>query len=167
MTSKIKGIFDKYKNNKTVKTIVVILLIVCLIFITFGGIFNKKTSNTISENDNISEYVEKTENKLKNILSKIDGAGEVFVAITVEGGMETVIATKKITTETSKGKEIEESPILVNGKTVTLKEKYPLITGVLIVAEGAKNFSVLRKIQQATISLLDVNINNVEIVTMK
>ena len=76
--------------------------------------------------------------------------------ITVESGMETVLAMKTTSTETADGNKIEEEPVIVNGKTVVLKEKYPEITGVLIVAEGADNIAVVSKIQRATTSLLEI-----------
>ena len=78
-----------------------------------------------------------------------------------------MLAVKTTVTETSNGTETVETPILVNGKTVVLKELYPKISGVLIVAEGAGNFSVLRKIQQAAVSFLGVELNKIEILTMK
>jgi stage III sporulation protein AG len=81
--------------------------------------------------------------------------------------METVLATEKTITETNGGKEVVESPIIINGKTVVLKELYPKINGVVIVAEGANNITVMRKIQQATTSLLGVDLGRIEILTMK
>ena len=58
-------------------------------------------------------------------------------------------------------------PIIINGETVVLKELYPKIAGVLIVAEGANSISVFSRIQQAAVSLLDININQIEILTMR
>ena len=81
--------------------------------------------------------------------------------------METVLAKETIIKETINGKETIESPITVNGKTVVLKELYPKITGVLIVTEGAKSISLMNKLQQATTSLLGVDIKNIEIISTK
>jgi stage III sporulation protein AG len=81
--------------------------------------------------------------------------------------METVLAMETATRETSNGIETIETPVLVNGKTIVLKELYPEITGVVIVAEGADSIAVLSKIQQATVSLLDINVDQIEILTMK
>jgi len=104
---------------------------------------------------------------LSKTLSSVSGAGKVSVVITVESGMQTVLASKTVTTSDENGTKIEESPIIVNGKTVVIKELYPKITGVLIVAQGANNISVLSKLQQATVSLLDIELNQIEILTMK
>ena len=110
--------------------------------------------------------MENLENRLANTLSRVYGVGDVSVVITVESGMETVLANKITTTQTPQGTETEESPIIVNGKTVVVKESYPKIIGVLIVCEGAENIAVMSRIQQATISLLDININQIEILAM-
>ncbi len=164
--NKIKFPFiEKIKGNKKLQKIIVCILIVIVFLILIFTFFNNDNSdNQTIEQNNYSDILE---SRLSNTLSKVDGVGEVSVVITVESGMETVLAMKTTTTQTANGVEIEETPILVNGKTVVLKESYPKITGVLIVAEGAKNISVLTKIQQATVSLLDINLNQIEILTMK
>jgi stage III sporulation protein AG len=124
--------------------------------------------NVASKNDDeVLTYVAELEERLSNTLSKVKGAGKVSVVITVKSGIETVLAMNTTTTKTDNGIEVVETPIILNGKTVVLKEMYPEILGVLIVAEGADEISVLRKIQQATTSLLDINVNQIEILTMK
>ena len=165
MSNKSKTILDKIKNNKKIQYTIIAVLMICVVFIFCLNLF----SDTLQNNTSISsdEYVNELEQKLTKTLSKVDGAGKVSVVITVESGMETVIAMKTTITETVGGKETVETPVLVNGKTVVLKEKYPKITGVLIVAEGANNITVLTRIQQATTSLLDINVNQIEILTMK
>lgn len=164
-TSKKSNIIQKIKENKKLQYgIIGVLLVVVLIILFFSG--NNK-SVTIEESGVVGEYVSTLENKLKNTLSKIDGVGEVDVVLTVKSGMEQVLAMETVITETVNGVEKVETPILVNGKTVVLKEVYPKISGVLIVAKGAKSISVLNKIQSATVSLFDINVNQIEILTMK
>ena len=159
------NIIEKIKNNKKVQyaAVIIISIIITLIFL-FGSFFNK---TTVKEVDDVDAYVSGLENKLSKVLSDVKGVGKVSVIINVDGGIETVIAKKTTTTENGDKTETEETPILVNGKTVTLKELYPKISGVIIVAEGADNISVMNKIQQATLSLLDVDINKIEILAMK
>ena len=108
-------------------------------------------------------YVNDLENRLRNTLSQVDGAGKVSVVITVESGMETVLATETVINETTMGKETIKKPIIVNGKTVVVKEMYPKIIGVLIVAEGAGNIGVMTRIQKATTSLLDIEITPISV----
>ena len=155
---------EKIKANKKLQFVFVIILSIILIFVFISSMSNdNKTEQVVG----INEYVTNLETRLENTLSKVNGAGKVSVVITIESGMETVLAMEKITRETASGKEITETPLIVNGKTVVIKENYPKIIGVLIVAKGADNISTLSKIQQATISLLDINVNQIEILTMK
>lgn len=159
------GVFEKIKKNKKIQYILITILtliIVVFVFISLNG--DKSDSSTT---DAVNLYVTGLEDRLIETLSRVRGVGNVSVVITVESGMETVLAMKTTTNETSNGKEIIETPIIVNGKTVVLKENYPKIVGVLIVAKGADSISVLNKIQQATVSLLNINVNQIEILTMK
>lgn len=157
--------FNRLKNNKTAEYIFLAILSLTIIAIFAFSLSGKNSS--VESSDAVDVYVRDLEDRLSNTLSKVDGAGKVSIVITVNSGMETVIATEKTSvTENGKTTVIDE-PILVNGKTVTLMEKYPKIIGVLIVAEGAKNITVMQKIQQATISLLNIELSQVEILTMK
>ena len=140
-----------------------------LILITFMFVFSKdssKVNNFSKESEYVQTYVNDLENRLSKTLSKVKDAGKVSIVITVESGMETVLAMNTVTKETSAGIQTETTPLIINGKTVVVKELYPKITGVLIVAEGAKSITVMNKLQQATISLLDINIDQIEILSM-
>lgn len=156
------SIITKIKNNKKLRNILIIILSIIIVFLLLFNFNSKESTETKSVAEN---YIDSLEERLTDVLSKIDGAGDVSVIIKAESGMETVLAKETIIKETSSGKEIIESPLLVNGKTVTLKELYPKITGVLIVTEGAKNIALMHKIQQATTSLLGVDINCIEILS--
>ncbi len=158
-----RSILNIIKNNKKIQYILVGVLALAAIIIIAFSYFQPVSTVRSDEND----YASVLESKLSAVLSEVDGAGKVSVIITVESGMETVLAMETVTSETANRKEVVETPIVVNGKTVVLKELYPKITGVLIVAEGAKSISVLNKIQQATMSLLDIDANRIEILTMK
>ena len=163
--SKINKIIEKIKNNKKTQYSILICLIV-VAFMVF--MFSNNTKQTVANEskDFITNYVDNLEDKLSSVLSKVNGAGKVSVIITIESGMETVLAMKTTTKEDVNGKiESETSPIVINGKTVVVKELYPKIVGVLIVADGAKNISVMSRLQQATVSLLNININQIEILS--
>ncbi len=165
--SKTVVLFEKIKNSKKIQYIIVAVLSILVIIIFCFNFSTSDNSLQSSETDLVTNYVSELEKKLSENLSKVKGAGKVSVVISVQSGMETVLAmntTKKVTEE---GTFIEETPLIINGKTIVLKELYPEIVGVLIVAEGAENITVLRKIQQATTSLLDIDLNQIEILTMK
>ena len=163
--NKLNNFLEKIKNNKKTQYVILGLLVIIALFVFIFG-YNKPQALATDSGDYVVNYVENLEKRLSNVLSKVKGAGKVSVVITVESGMETVLAMKTTTKEDSSGKiESETTPIIVNGKTVILKELYPKIVGVLIVSEGVKNISVMNKLQQATISLLNIDINQIEILS--
>lgn len=163
--SKINKIINKIRTDKKLQYVILItLVIVAFLVFTFG--YNKSESKSVVNTDFVSNYVDNLEEKLSKTLSKVKGAGKVSVVITIESGMETVLAMKTTTKEDVNGKiESESTPIVINGKTVVVKELYPKIVGVLIVADGAKNISVMSRLQQATVSLLNINANQIEILS--
>ena len=160
---RIKTCFTNIKKNRKIQYFLLFIFIVILVFTLF---FSKNTNEKV-QTDEVTLYVENLEKRLSSTLSKISGAGDVSVMITVESGKETVLATKIITTQNSNGTIIEETPVLVNGKTVVLKEMFPKIIGVLIVASGADNIVTRSNLQNATLSLLDIELNQIEILTRK
>ena len=164
-TEKRQSIIDKIRTNKKIQYIIIVGLALIVLFIFLSGFY--KNDDMGLEKSTQNTYVEELETRLSQALSTVDGVGKVSVVITVESGMETVLAMETATRETSNGIETIETPVLVNGKTIVLKELYPEITGVVIVAEGADSIAVLSKIQQATVSLLDINVDQIEILTMK
>ena len=164
--SRINKLIDKIKTDGKTRFILILFCFALLVLLIAVNFLPKKTESA-GTTDSVADYISGVELKLENLLSKVDGAGKVSVAISVESGMETVLAMTTTTKETSDGREIVSTPVLVNGKTVVLKEVYPKICGVLIVAEGADKLAVYNKIQQATLSLLDVTASQIEILAMK
>ncbi len=160
-------LFEKIRANKKIQCIIISVFLIIIVCIFLFG-YTEKDDSKVVKSDPISSYVTNLELKLSNVLSNVSGAGKVSVVISIESGMETVLAMQTTTKESAGGQvETQTSPIIINGKTVVIKELYPKVKGVLIVAEGAKNISVMSKLQQATMSLFDIEINQIEILTMK
>ena len=128
--------------------------IIAVGFMTFG----KKTTVVGAE-----EYVEKLERKMASSLSKISGAGEVTVMISVDEGVGTIIAEDvKITEENGKTTK-SSSPVLVGGKPIVLGEKYPEIKGVVVVCKGAGNIRVKMAVLDAVTTMFGIPANKVQI----
>ena len=163
--SEKNNFLDKIKNNKKIQYITVIVLSLIITLIFLFSYLNESGKSEVS--DGVEGYVTRLETRLSEVLAKVKGVGKTAVIIKVDGGMETVIAKKTVITEVGGKTETEESPVLVNGKTVILKELYPEISGVIIVAEGAENITVMRRIQDAVLSLFDLDLNKIEILAMK
>lgn len=158
-------LLEKLKGKKWIEYLFLGVLSIILIIVFLSAIGKEEKKDIVST---IDGYVTNLEYRLSTALSQVDGAGSVTVVITVESGMETVLATEKTVTENpDKSVTTSETPIIINGKTVVLMEKYPKIVGVLIVAQGADNFAIMNKLQQATVSLLDIDISKVEILSKK
>lgn len=156
------SLWERMKNKKFLEYGLIFILVLA-VFVFVLATFSDSSDKTVSAEDSVGQYVERLEAKLSSVLSAVEGAGKVDVIISVEEGMETVYAYETVT----KGETTTQTPVLVGGKPVIVKEIYPPVTGVLIVAQGAGSISVMRKLQQATISLLNVDIQQIEILTMK
>ena len=54
-----------------------------------------------------------------------------------------------------------------NNNPVILKEKYPKVKGVIIVAQGGDNVEIKNQLISAVMSLMDLDANKIEVLTMK
>ena len=119
------------------------------------------------------EYADYLENKLTSVLGHIQGAGKVNVMITLACGIEYVYATNMeevttssqnsgtTTTKTTKNEDL--ILVSVSGKStpIVIKQNLPKVSGVIIVASGAKNINTRLELQKAVEALLDVEANNI------
>ena len=158
-------LIQKLKNNKTIEYIFLGLISIAVVAVLAFSLV-KPASTEAYEDDEVISYVKDLENRLEKTLSEIKGAGNVSVVITVDSGKETIYASEKVTVSENGKTTVTESPILVNGKPVVVKENYPEIVGVLIVAQGANSISVMKNLQQAAVSLLNINLSRIEILAM-
>lgn len=155
-----KALFNKILQNKIFRYVVItfiIAIIIIVLSIIFNG--NGKTTST--------DYVTNLENKLESELKDIKGVGKVSVLITVSSYNEQEIAVKVSTTSSNGITETITEPVLVGGEPIVLKEYPPKITGVLIICDGADDIRTLYQIQSLTVTLLDVNVNDIEILKRK
>ena len=167
----LKNFWTKLKSIKHIEIIlaVVIGLIVCAVY--FAGVVKPKTDKTsdnpTKEYTSAEEYVDMLENKMNNVLSKIDGAGNVSVIITLECGFVYEYAKDSETKTTVSGNNQTsiktETIILVSNQPVIEKEIFPTIKGVVVVAQGAKDFSVKMNILSAVETILEVDRQNITV----
>lgn len=149
--SKIKKTLSKIK----IEYLLVVVFLAVAVLIFFGGGETKR----VEGEEAIDCYVNGLEKKLEESFSKVAGAGDVDVIISVKSGMETIVATEKIT----EGNKVSEAPILVGGKTVTLREDYPEIVGVIIVTKGADNLSLRMSLINSASVFLNIDKNLIQI----
>jgi stage III sporulation protein AG len=140
-------------------------------------------TNTTSYDENT--YISEMENKLKEVLKKVSGVGDVEVMITTEGTTERIPLKDSSSTEesldeddgeggsrTDNSAQREESTVLVtneDGKSVPyiLQELEPEIEGVVVIAEGGDNDMIKMDIMQAVEVLFDVPAHKVIVMKMR
>lgn len=160
----MNALIEKVKKLKHKEVIVAILIALVLCLICFGLSPKTKSAEkkeiSTQEISSTTEYVDNLQNRLNNVLSKISGVGKVSVIITLESGFSYEYATDTETkTVVSGGTETTvttETVIMDGDKPVVEKEIFPTIKGVVVVAEGAENFAVKMKIQDAVETVLQI-----------
>ena len=153
-----KDFIRKIKSVKNIEIIVCIILI-AIILLLYGIVREAKKKQ--AESGNAGATIVETasdEERLAAVLSKIKGAGKVEVYIGYDGNFETLTTT--VTEEKSTAVFDENKKPLIE-KTVA-----PKITGVIVVAEGAKDVAVRLNILKAVATALNVNEKIIEIFIM-
>lgn len=178
--NKIDFNITKFFKIKQVKTAVIVLIfgLIALFILNSSLGENVIGSSAKSSDDGYMtslEYCEKLETKLVEVLQNISGVGKVNVMVSVESAPEIKIATStnEKTNTTSSGlntttnSSVVSDPIIVNGSGVTsplvLTEFAPKVTGVVVVADGAKDVRVRLNLLEAIESLLNVSSENIQI----
>lgn len=114
---------------------------------------NKRTPSV-----NVTEVSSADEEKrLSDILSQIDGAGDVSVMITYYSSSEKNIAYETKTSSRENQSESEDKKaVMTDGSPMVVKEVYPQVKGVIVTAQGAGNAGVRNAISEAVAASLDV-----------
>lgn len=110
------------------------------------------------------------EEKLAQTLSKVQGAGEVSVMLTVQGGSRRVLAQDSKEARDADGSyEKQSETVVVSGGTgngegpVLLQQLYPRFQGAVVVCEGAGNASVRLKLMEAVSALTGLGTDKIAI----
>jgi stage III sporulation protein AG len=105
-----------------------------------------------------------TENRLAAALSKIDGAGEVTVVLTLQDGPRILLAQDA---QQKEDQETTETVILSKGSgtqdTVTVQELYPKYQGALVVCPGGDDPGVRLGLTQAVSALTGLGADKIVI----
>lgn len=163
------------KRNLKLLSLIFIGIIAVVIFFGMGSEKNNHeniSTTTKSQYLTTLDYCAELENKLKSVLSNIDGAGDINVMISVDGSPELVYASEDNKTMTSNSSGTtsssnSSSPIIVNvggtSSALILTENLPKVKGVIVVSSGAGNVAVKLNIQKAVSTLLDISSDKVNV----
>ncbi len=159
------GVFGKFKSIKSI-TLLIIGVIAGLLLIFIGNTDSKNAKinspDTEKHLDMTDQYIKDLEVRLTQILSKMDGIGEVSVIITADSCIETVYAQNG---RYDSGSLTEKEYVIIdsngNDTPITVKLVYPKIRGVAIVCQGGSNPINQEKITNLVSSLFDIAQNQV------
>lgn len=150
---------NKYLANLKNNKIIAVILIIGIVFMLIpSGTIEKK-----EENKSADEYAKKLSEDLEEILSTIDGAGEVRVMITLEDEGQIF----PVTDVNGNGENIQEKTVSVSGELAVMKKSYPKVRGVAISASGAGKSSVKEDILCAARVLTGVEVHNIKVFRLK
>lgn len=127
---------------------------------------------------------ENLENQLKKILQQVEGVGMVDVAITLEStGSKTVekdtpdssSSSQKSgggESEKSENRSIQEETVYLEDADGTktpyvIKETMPEVRGVLVIAQGADDLSIVKEIKEAAMALFHLDAHKIKVMKMK
>lgn len=158
MKQKLAELFSKLKKIRTEYVVVIALAIVAIILV-FNA-FSDKSGEAKPVNE-IGSYVDGLEKKLETCLERVKGAGKVKVIISVASGKEQMLATEV----KKSGETVSEEPLTVGGKPFVVKEKFPEIVGVVIVADGADNLSVKMNLLSAAQVFLSIDEKRIKVLS--
>ncbi len=148
-----------------------------------GSSKSKSTQNN-QNNEQTDEYIGALENRLKQVLMKVEDIGQVEVMITVKSSKESVVLKDensedaKTEEEDSAGGSRKNSSTTKKDETVfqqsesgvsspyVVKELEPQIEGILIIADGGNNEVVKSEIVAAVQVLFDVPAHKIKVMKM-
>lgn len=175
---KFKDVFNKLSKNK--KNLVLALCSVLALVLLLVSEFTSTNSSDGSEKPNgyvsSENYIKEQEEKLKELLEAIDGAGEVEVMITLESCYENVyLKDKNLKTESGNGDFKEESDeTYIMAKTssntqegVIIKVYEPVVKGVAVVASGGESEKVKMAIIETVSAVFNIDSTNISVEKMK
>lgn len=175
--------FDWKSKIPKKNQLIIILLAGVLLVVIAMPVKEQKETITVQETETISEdnYTEDMEQRLENILEKIEGAGNVEVMINFQSSAEKVVEKDKGSsyqtieetdqaggtrvTKDSTGNETTIYNQSSDGTQIPYvsKEILPKVEGVVVVAQGGGNAVVVKNITEAVQALFDVDTHKIKV----
>ena len=107
------------------------------------------------------------EEKLSQVLSQVEGAGKVTVALTVRNGTERVPLTDRSTSSRERESQVEEKTVVINTgsgqQAVVRLERAPVFQGAVLVCPGGDQAEVRLLLTQAVSSLTGLGADRITV----
>ena len=192
---------DKTKNILKKENMIVIILIGVLLLVIAIPVNPKKTKTEkinqqpeeitqnftdISVEENADQtYLENLESRVEDILSSMEGVGNVKVMITLKSSQETIVEKDMPTsrsnisetdgsggTRNTNEMDSQETTVYTtnqNGDKIpyVIKTKEPEIEGVTVVAQGGDNAVVQKNISEVIQALFHIELHKIKVVKMR
>lgn len=148
--------------------IVISVLFIAGIMLVMGGGSGKGRSIASVESAD-SDSLNK---ELEDILSQVEGAGQVKVLINYKQSGEKILAydmESNINENEGSKENNSKSEVVYDGNKmpVILKEYMPKVEGVIIVAQGGNIENVKKQLIAGTVALLGIDEHKIEVLKMK
>ena len=199
MLKRITGFFVKKKGNaekrklSTIENLIIIVILGVIIILASSYLANSNDAeDTMNEASSVASVDKRTvqsgysiegqdivadiERRLSELLSKVEGAGQVSVMVYADTGSEQVPAYNDVqdtrNDERADGKSLEISEtrqlaLAGTDEPVILKVIIPQIKGVVVVAEGADDILIKAQLNNAVCTLLGIPEHRVQILKHK
>ncbi len=170
----LKNTLNKLKvDKKTALFVVIGFTVILIIFVSELSSFanDEKDKNVNTEEMSSTAYCEYLENKVKEIVESIEGAGEAKVMITLSETTEYIYATNdKDTRKNSASNDdstFENDYVIIennsNDTGLLIKTIEPKVRGVAVVCEGGNDSTVQRQIYSAVSAVLNISTSRISI----
>ena len=184
---KIKVLFQQNMKRDRLMILLLVGILLIVIAVPVSDRNEKHTEGNLSnEYDmdfSLKQYSLYLEQKLEDLLSKIEGAGEVSVMITWKSSSEKIIEKDKESTNesleetdsqggsrTTKNITSSDRSIYKNsgegseeGEPYVTKEISPVVEGVIIIAQGGDHPVVVQNITEAVQALFDIDTHKIKV----
>ncbi len=132
-----------------------------------------ETAASASEQTPAETAVEALEQRLSEMLSQLEGAGETAVTLTLQSGARTVYATdlEQRYTDGALTEQTEQTVLYDSGSgqetPLAVQEFYPTFQGALVLCQGADNAAVRLDIINAISGLTGLGADKITVIKMK
>lgn len=157
----MRGLSDKLKKEYLAVALLIGILCLILAIPIKKETTNDKNVVTENKNEELKEgaWQEQIQARLQSMLNESEGAGETKVFLTFENSWENVV-------EKDENQTVFEKDATGNQTPYVKTQKYPKISGVLILAKGADNPVVVQNIQEAVQALFQVEAHRIKVMKM-
>ncbi len=151
---------EKFKltSKQLIYLSVAVLSVILIMTLNSFESDNEDTTDTETIPDVSTEYAEELKLQLEEIISKIDGVGEVTVMLTIESS-----ASYVYTTDIEKDElETKTETVIIGNKEVLIERiDNPQVSGVLVVCTGGDRAVIQEQVIKAVSTVLDIPSNKV------